>query len=463
MLGIYCRTSKDTDIENETISQQRTAGIKFAGENKFKYELYEDEGKSGYKISDDDQDPFNNRPAFTTLINDIKSKKIDKVWVWEHSRLSHNQYASAFIFNIFEKFKITLYENDKEFKLDDPQLKFMRQMLDAVAEYERQLIVARTTRGLRKTINEGKRSHQGLYGYGKNGKDENGHTIWVPVESELNNIRYALKRYIEGASLVKINYELFELNKIDKPTFVHYVRVLGIILRKYQYTGYQLTIEGFDIYRRFRRNEIENIQILLDRKYWVKSVPYPVELISIEDWVKICERLQIRSKNSNELRKQRLLRANRDIATGIMECGDCGLKFYYHDQKSGKNKKGEERFYLTYYHLSRANKTVCRQKPKSFKLDDINEIFKIFYFYFYIVFDNTNDLIKESQMNIKQTQTKLKEKSAKVEKEISVMEKRILKFQKALDNSVDEIDIVKLLSRNISSSEDKLNELNYRN
>jgi DNA invertase Pin-like site-specific DNA recombinase len=89
------------DIENSTIIQQRTAGIKFAREHKFEYELYEDEGKSGYKISDDDQDPFNNRPSFVNLINDIKGKKIDKVWVWEHSRLSRNQYASAFIFNIF--------------------------------------------------------------------------------------------------------------------------------------------------------------------------------------------------------------------------------------------------------------------------------------------------------------------------------------------------------------------------
>jgi DNA invertase Pin-like site-specific DNA recombinase len=113
MLGIYCRTSKERDFETSTISQQRTAGIKFAEEHKFEYEIYEDEGKSGFKISDDDNDPFNNRPAFINLINDIKNKKIDKVWVWEHSRLSCNQYASAFIFNIFEKFKVKLFENQK--------------------------------------------------------------------------------------------------------------------------------------------------------------------------------------------------------------------------------------------------------------------------------------------------------------------------------------------------------------
>ena len=137
MLGIYRRTSKDNEFEKSTIVQQKAIGIKFAEEHKFEYEIYEDKGISGYKISDDEQYPFKNRPAFTNLMNDIKNGKIDKVWVWEHSRLSRNQFASAFIFNIFEKHKTTLYKNQKEFKTDDPQMKFMRQMLDAVAEYER--------------------------------------------------------------------------------------------------------------------------------------------------------------------------------------------------------------------------------------------------------------------------------------------------------------------------------------
>jgi DNA invertase Pin-like site-specific DNA recombinase len=123
--------------------------------------------------------------------------------------------APPFIFNIFEKHKITLYENQKKFDLNDPQLKFNRQILDVVSEYERQLIVGRMTRGLRKHIDEGKRSHQNLYCYRKNGKDDRGYTIWVPVESEIENYKYTLKRYMEGASLRKIFYELFDLNRIN--------------------------------------------------------------------------------------------------------------------------------------------------------------------------------------------------------------------------------------------------------
>jgi DNA invertase Pin-like site-specific DNA recombinase len=42
-------------------------------------------------------------------------------------------------------------------------------ILDAVAQYERQLIVSRTTRGKHKRINEGK--------YQSSGKDDTDHTI----------------------------------------------------------------------------------------------------------------------------------------------------------------------------------------------------------------------------------------------------------------------------------------------
>jgi hypothetical protein len=165
--------------------------------------------------------------------------------------------------------------------------------------------------------------------------------------------------------------------------------------------------------------------------------------------------------NLNTIKKDRMLRARKDIATGLMECGDCGVRFYYKEVKSStqKHKNGEKKIYTTYYHLSRIKKAVCNQRPKSFKLSDVNEIFKLFYFYFYVVFDNTNDLKKESQRKIKQTQAKLKEKIDKSEKEISVIEKRIERFQRVMDKQETD-DLVETLLRNIKTSEDKLNNLN---
>jgi DNA invertase Pin-like site-specific DNA recombinase len=162
-----------------------------------------------------------------------KDRKIDKFWVWGHSQLSRNQYASTIIFKIFEKFNTTLFENQKQLDLNDPQFKFMRQVFDAIDEYERQLIVARTTRGLRKGIDEGKRVHQKLYCYRKEGRDEKGYTKWVPVESAIENYKYILKRFMEGESLRKIIFEVYDKNKIEKwglPSYAHFLgRYLEVI------------------------------------------------------------------------------------------------------------------------------------------------------------------------------------------------------------------------------------------
>jgi DNA invertase Pin-like site-specific DNA recombinase len=47
MLAIYCRTSKESET---SIEQQKKIGIQFALQNKFEYEVYADEGISGYNI-----------------------------------------------------------------------------------------------------------------------------------------------------------------------------------------------------------------------------------------------------------------------------------------------------------------------------------------------------------------------------------------------------------------------------
>jgi hypothetical protein len=90
----------------------------------------------------------------------------------------------------------------------------------------------------------------------------------------------------------------------------------------------------------------------------------------------------------------------------------------------------------------------------------INELFKIFYFYSRLVFDDTTELVEESLRNIKQTQTRLKEMIIKSEKEISAIEKRIVKFRNVLDNSPGEPDVIRVLSKQIDINEIRLNELN---
>ena len=160
----------------------------------------------------------------------------------------------------------------------------------------------------------------------------------------------------------------------------------------------------------------------------------------------------------NNTKKDRILRASKDIATGIIQCGVCNNRFYYKEQKIKKNK-GRNWLYTTYFHHQFFNHKVCSQKPKSFYTEYINEIFKIFYFYFLLVFDNRNERIKESQRNIKQSLSKIKERITKVNKEIPVIKNRIEKFRIRLDKPIDD-DLIDILLHQISENEKKLNTLN---
>jgi site-specific DNA recombinase len=235
MVGIYCRTSKDI-LDGTSIEQQREIGIQFCKLNSFEYQVYEDEGKSGFKLSDDEDDPFKNRPAFNKLINDIKKGTIDKLWVYEHSRISRNVTTSGIIFSLFEKYNVRVYEKNNELNLKDNTSEFLRNILDATSMYERNLIVERTTRGLYNAINKGLRAHRHFYGYEKIGKNISGRLIVKPVVSEIEKIKYAYNRYIEGSTLRQITYELIDTNQMSDKDKRNLATKWGRFLRHFDFT-----------------------------------------------------------------------------------------------------------------------------------------------------------------------------------------------------------------------------------
>jgi DNA invertase Pin-like site-specific DNA recombinase len=451
MLGIYCRTSKDSET---SIEQQKKLGIEFAVINNFPFETYEDEGISGFKISDDDIDPFNNRPAFTSLINDIKAKKITKVWIYEHSRLSRNQYASAAIFNIFEKYNITLYENGRKLDLNDPQFQMMRQILDAISQYERHLIVNRTTRGLYNAIDKGTRGYSKFYGYENKGKKENGKTNWNPVESRLNQIKYAYTRILEGTPIKQVIRELNQNKLISRKEWSILQSRMVALLRHFEYTGYCFNLEGTRIYQKLLSGEIEDVNVLNNQKYFVKSVPYPIALISIENWFKVFEKLVINKRNFWKNKETSFKRASKGLATGIIECPHCHFKYY--SWSSANPKKSMK--YLYYKHATSPNMGNCEQHPRSFRDNKTDEIFRLFYFYNTLIFDTGKQSIDESLFLIKQEITKKNEKLEQLNTVMNKNNKLITKFNKALESS-DEVETIKVIAKRLADLENRNKEL----
>ena len=445
MLGIYCRTSKESE---SSIEQQKDLGIRFCIANNFEYEIYEDEGISGFKISDDDLDPFSNRPSFTSLINDIKAKKINRVWVYEHSRLSRNQYASASIFNIFEKHKIELYENDRKLDLNDPQFQMLRGILSVISQYERHLIVSRTTRGIYQTFDKGNRAYPKFFGYRKIGRNENNKMMWKPVQSELDIVKYMYDNVLKGVSVAKIAKEL-SINK----NYNYRRTSITRILKHIEYTSNSFTHEGLILFNKIKNLEIINIHSLFNKKYIIKSTVYTIEIISLEDWFIVLERLLQINCKWKEKRTVTKKRASTGIATGIFKCSICN-QYYYVWRRSDYN-------YIYYkHHADYTGMKSCSQKPKSINFENVTEIFKIFFFINCIVFDNSLKVIEEALFKIKQEITSTNEKLENISELIEQNNRQIVKFNRALEAS-EEIDTIKILAKRLSECE--LNNDNLQN
>lgn len=458
MIGIYARTSRDNPLDvTSTIDQQIEAGINFALANNLPYEVYSDKGISGYKIDEkEDEDPFNNRPEFTKLINDIKLGKIDTVWVWEHSRISRNTYASAYIFNIFSQYKIKLYEKDKLYDLNDPTVQMTRQILDAVAQYERHLIVGRTTRGFYNAIDLGKKAHAKFFGYKKIGRNNNGDMQWEPVESEIEQLKVWYAKFLDGKSLRSIITD--DLTSSDEATVQAMLRrttKLGRFLGHFEYTGYSLTVEGIKIYDKYKNFEIDNIQILKKDAYWVKSIPYPVEIITREQWVDIRERLQENKKIHN---KAKTRAAEKSLATGLVQCSCCGLNYYYYHMHYNSKKRGLQDFYY-YYHHKTMNNELCANKPKSLSVERIDAILEVFMFYYSVAFDSSKDLIADLVKKQEIESKALLEKKHELESGRKKKQKQLEKLQIALDDSEDVADI-KIFAKQIAKVEDEITLMN---
>ena len=95
---------------------------------------------------------------------------------------------------------------------------------------------------------------------------------------------------------------------------------------------------------------------------------------------------------------------------------------------------------------------------KSFSADNINEIFKLFYLYYYLLFDNTTELLNESQRIIKKQRLQLEERIKRFENQEKHFNKQIEKYNLAVEEAT--IEEVKILVKLIAKTEEKQNN-NY--
>lgn len=141
-LHIYTRVSTVAQADKGTsLDSQLELGKKKAKELKFAVEHWNEGGKSSH------HEDIQGRPKLYELFQAIKAGEVKHLWIYDQSRLSRNDQVASILRYEFNKQGVTLYTKDGQFDLSNPSDKLLKQMLDAVAEFENSVRAERSRIG----------------------------------------------------------------------------------------------------------------------------------------------------------------------------------------------------------------------------------------------------------------------------------------------------------------------------
>jgi DNA invertase Pin-like site-specific DNA recombinase len=128
---------------------QRELGFKRAMELGFEQKLWNEGGKSS------NHEEIDKRPVLSQLFNEIKQGVVKHLFVYDQSRLSRNDTVSS-IFRIeCAKQGVTLYNKEGKYNLSDHNDHFMKQILDAVGQFDNAQRAERTRLGKLARVRQG--------------------------------------------------------------------------------------------------------------------------------------------------------------------------------------------------------------------------------------------------------------------------------------------------------------------
>ena len=387
---VYARVSSEEQAKHGfSIENQKKVCCEFAQKNGYNVDkIFVDEGKSAKNLD---------RPEIQELMNYCAKKKnnIEAVIIWRLDRISRNNTDYHGVLRpLLAKKEIKLL-SATEANVETIEGELMRNIGMSFAEYERQVIGARTIAGLRQKASQGEYPHQAPIGY-KNVSREDGSKTVVIDENTAFYIKQAYNLYDSGMySLKTLTEKLYEDgfrnakgNKIHKTSIEH-------ILKNIFYTG---------VFK-FEGKVYEN----------AKHTP----IISKE----LFYRVQNRLIDPNKSKKH-----NIDFTyTGLIRCEHCGCLL------TGEIKKGK----YIYYHCTGNKGGNCkRDYINETEIDKaISGVLKL------IVIPNeirNNIAEKLKELHYKKSGYS-KEVKSNIQKQITIIEQRIENlFKEKLDGIIEQ-------------------------
>lgn len=319
MLGIYCRRSGNND-NSVSIEVQREEGLAFAKSLGYDNpEIYEDVAISGTK------NEINDRPSFARLYDDIDKGRITAVYAIDQSRIERNTMVWNLFAHIMIERQCLYYPNGQESNLNDPNNKFLTQILSASNELYASLTSQKVKLAHYKNVSNGKTHGLVPYGY-KRGKD--GFYEIVKDEKKVVKKIYALS--LEGKGTYTIANILNEENTPTK-----FNRFKGTITRIDKYTK-NITKHSKEAVK-WRGNVIYDMivnTVYKGKRKWKDEYFDVPAIVEVDLWEAVNKNLKKNKKNVGK-------RPNYSyLLNGIIYCGHCGKEY-----RGKKRPKGNDNAY----------------------------------------------------------------------------------------------------------------------
>lgn len=343
--AIYCRVSTEDQARSGYSLPDQIASCKNLLHRQGYVDIVEyiDDGYSG---------EFLDRPALISLRDDISSRRISSLAVYDPDRLARKLSIQLLIAEEMEKAKVAMHFVTGDYDAS-PEGRLFFSMRGAIAEFEKAKILDRTSRGKRKKASQGKIIQDfGLYGYDYDAVNFS----YVIDETEANVVREIFRLVADHQlSINRIQQELKSkviLSPTGKPLWPS--SSIHNLLKNKTYTG---TFHSMK--KRHSKSGIKTrISSERPKDEWI-SIPVP----PIIDEVTF-ERAQRQLRQNKANTKKAIVHPF--LVGGIVFCGVCGRRMLAHHCvfRDGKYKSYYQCATQRYYNLRNAGvKCTSRSLP----------------------------------------------------------------------------------------------------
>ena len=149
-LHIYTRVSTIAQADDGmSLDVQRDIGIERAQRLGFEYKVWNEGGRSS------NHEEIDKRPILSQVYAAIRDGTIKHLFVYDQSRLSRNDNVSSIFRYECNKQGVTLYNKEGKYDLGNPQDQFLKQILDAVGQFDNAQRAERTRLGKIARVRQG--------------------------------------------------------------------------------------------------------------------------------------------------------------------------------------------------------------------------------------------------------------------------------------------------------------------